>query len=388
MSNRPEDQNHLLPPSGLSSSPVRKVPKDYNFPRSVCDLVGRTPLLELARVGNGSRLLIKLECFNPTGSAKIRMALAMVRSAERRGQIKPGYTIVELTSGNTGLGLALAAAQLGYKFIGVVDSHAAPWKLAAMKAYGAELIVVDGPSDRPSTMLRRKKAEEICSSSPYVWWPDQHNNPNNPLGYSHLAEELDSAISASIDVLVASVGTGGTLCGTARRLRELGHSLTTIGVEPEGSIIFGPPAGSYKQSGAGAPGGFPVGCNVDTEAIDQGLKINDVKAFATCRVLAREKGLMLGGTSGAAIYEALRQLPSFPAGTTMVVIACDAGEKYQNTIFDDRWMIANKLLSDIAEHQVSGMLRAFDDSIALSNRQTANLSRYWFTAEGASARGL
>lgn len=209
MSNRPEDQNHLLPPSGLSSSPVRKVPKDYNFPRSVCDLVGRTPLLELARVGNGSRLLIKLECFNPTGSAKIRMALAMVRSAERRGQIKPGYTIVEPTSGNTGLGLALAAAQLGYKFIGVVDSHAAPSKLAAMKAYGAELIVVDGPSDRPSTMLRRKKAEEICSSSPYVWWPDQHNNPNNPLGYSHLAEELDSAISASIDVLVASVGTGG-----------------------------------------------------------------------------------------------------------------------------------------------------------------------------------
>lgn len=131
-----------------------------------------------------------------------------------------------------------------------------------------------------------------------------------------------------------------------------------------------------------------MGCNVDTEAIDQGLKINDVKAFATCRVLAREKGLMLGGTSGAAIYEALRQLPSFPAGTTMVVIACDAGEKYQNTIFDDRWMIANKLLSDIAEHQVSGMLRAFDDSIALSNRQTANLSRYWFMAEGASARGL
>ncbi|MDO5030860.1 MAG: cysteine synthase family protein [Corynebacterium sp.] len=328
-----------------------------------CDLIGNTPILELCTTGSGSRLLLKMECLNPTGSVKVRMALEMITAAEESGELKPGGRIVEPTSGNTGLGLAFVASQRGYKFTAIVDHHAAKNKLRSMQALGADLIFVgEKCADVPSTSLRRAKAESIVSEDSNAWWPDQHNNPNNPAGYAQLAAELDEQVTSGIDVIVAAIGTGGTLCGTTRRLRTLGHAAESIAVEPEGSIIFGGPSGPYKQSGAGAPSGFKVGANIRYDLIDRGVKVDDVKAFATARVLARECGILVGGTAGAAIYEGLRRLQELPTGTTMVVIVCDAGEKYLDTIFNTEWLRNNHVYSEIMERQVSRILRAYGDS--------------------------
>ncbi|WP_246816263.1 MULTISPECIES: PLP-dependent cysteine synthase family protein [unclassified Corynebacterium] len=333
-----------------------------------CSLIGNTPILELCNTGSGSRLLLKMDCLNPTGSVKVRMALEMIVAAEISGELKPGGRIIEPTSGNTGLGLAFVASQRGYKFTAIVDHHAAKDKLRSMQALGAELVFVgDKESCVPSTSLRRAKTAEIVAETSDAWWPDQHNNPNNPAGYWQLAYELDEQIPEKVDVLVAAIGTGGTLCGTTEHLRKLGHTAESLAVEPEGSIIFGGVPGAYKQSGAGAPSGFKIGNNVRYNLIDHGVKVSDVKAFAVARVLAREHGLMVGGTAGAAIYEGLRHLHEFQAGTTMVVIVCDAGEKYLDTIFDTDWLQKNHLYSEVMERQVSRMLRAYGDSRAIAS---------------------
>lgn len=212
---------------------------------SSAELIGHTALFELARTGSGSRLLLKLEQFNPTGSCKVRMAREMVLAAERSGKLKPGGHIVEPTSGNTGAGLALVAIERGYKFTAVVDGHASRDKLRAMKAMGAELVFVDGKGDGPSTVARRRVAEEIVKASG-AFWPDQHHNPNNNKGYVGLADELIEALGLDIDYLIGAVGTGGTLCGTVKELRDHGCRATSIGVEPKGSIIFGGPPGCHR----------------------------------------------------------------------------------------------------------------------------------------------
>lgn len=336
-----------------------------NQPRTISEIIGNTPILELCTSGVGSRLILKMDSLNPTGSVKVRMALEMVIAAEKSGALQPGGRIVEPTSGNTGLSLAMIASHRGYRFTAIVDHHASKEKLYSMEALGAELIFVGDPdSDRPSTTLRRETAESIIAQDPSAWWPDQHNNPHNPSGYVSLAEELTAQIPEGIDVIVAAVGTGGTLCGTTKHLRTSGHKAESIGVEPEGSIIFGGSAGSYKQSGAGAPAGFTIGHNVDYSLIDHGVKVSDVKAFATARVLARRYGLMVGGTAGAAIYQGLRQLQHYPPQTTMVVIVCDAGEKYLDTIFNQPWLEKHHLYSEVMERQVSNLLQAYQDSHA------------------------
>ncbi|MBW9064792.1 cysteine synthase family protein [Rhizobium herbae] len=328
-------------------------------------LIGHTPLFELARTGSGSRLLLKLEQFNPTGSCKVRMAREMVLAAERSGKLKPGGRIVEPTSGNTGAGLALVAIERGYKFTAVVDGHASRDKLRAMKAMGAELVFVDSNGDGPSTVARRRVAEEIVQRSG-AFWPDQHYNANNNKGYVGLAAELIEALGLDIDYLVGAVGTGGTLCGTVAELRDHGCRATSIGVEPKGSIIFGGPAGRYWQTGAGAPGGFTVGPNVDHALIDEGLTVGDVEAFTTARIVARRTGILVGGTAGAAIYVALNRLALTEPASTMVVLVCDAGEKYLDTVFNDDWLMERQLLSEAAHQRINGLFEAYVESIRLA----------------------
>ncbi len=329
------------------------------------DLIGDTPLLELARTGSGTRLLLKLEQFNPTGSGKVRMAQRMILEAERSGELKPGGHIVEPTSGNTGLGLALIALERGYRFTAVVDAHASRNKLRAMAAMGAEIVFVDtGATDGPSTVERRRVAAEIAERTG-AFRPDQHNNPGNNNGYGELAAELLEALPC-VDYLIGAVGTGGSLCGTARELRERGASVTTIGVEPAGSIIFGGPGGSYWQSGAGSPPGFTVGSNVDYASIDEGVKVGDVEAFTTARVIGRCTGLLVGGTAGAAAYIALKRLAMVPAGSTVVVLVCDSGEKYLDTIFDEDWLRARNLLNEAAHQRLYRLLHAYADSVGIA----------------------
>jgi cystathionine beta-synthase len=331
-------------------------PSLENIVSRVSDLIGRTPLFQLGATDDGSRLLLKLEQFNPTGSTKVRMAEQMVTEAEQQGRLRAGGHIVEPTSGNTGLGLALIAIERGYRFTAIVDHHACVDKIRAMTALGAELIYVGEPgSSGPQTVQRRQVAQRLAATGG-AFWADQHNNPGNGAGYRTLAHELLADVFGDVDYLISAIGTGGSLCGTVRELRALGSRVTSVGVEPAGSIIFDGAAGPYWQTGGGSPAGFPVGSNVDRSLIDEGVQVGDREAFATARVLARRTGLLVGGSSGGAVYAALCRLAALPEGSTVVSLVCDAGEKYLDTVFNDEWMGARDLLHPELERDIGQLL--------------------------------
>lgn len=322
----------------------------------VTDLIGNTPLFELASTATGTRLLLKLEQFNPTGAAKIRMAREMVLDAERRGLLDDGGHIIESTSGNTGLGLAVVAAERGYRFTAVVDHHACKDKLRAMHAMGTELVyVADDGDDTLATSAREDLAEAMAAARPDAYFTEQHNNDANALGYYAVAEELLADLDR-VDILLSAVGTGGSLFGTARRLRELGCPARVIGVEPVGSIAFGGPGGPYWQSGTGTPPGATVGTAVDYSLLDEGLKVSDSDAFATARAIARRTGLLIGGSAGGSVHAALTRLEEFPPASNVVTIVCDGGEKYLDTVFDDEWMSDRDLLDEATEREVLTLL--------------------------------
>ncbi len=313
--------------------------------RSVSDLVGRTPLLELPLRISGSRLFLKLEKFNPGQSMKDRMARSMLDDAERSGRLAPGGTIVESSSGNTATGLAMLAAERQYRLIAVVDRHASAEKLRTIRAYGAEvrLVETDLGDGRVGTAAREALAHEIAATTPGAVYLNQPDNPANASGYADtLAAELASELPA-IDLLVGAVGTGGSLSGTARGLRARMPGMRVVGVEPVGSIIFGGAGGSYYQSGTGTPEGVAIGQNVDFAVIDQGVKVGDREAFATARFLARQNGILIGGSGGGVLYAALEAITASGAPTTIAIVA-DGGEKYLDTIFDDEWLRARGLL--------------------------------------------
>lgn len=323
----------------------------------VSDLIGYTPLFELCRTENGSRLLLKLEQFNPTGTAKIRMARAMVDAAEAAGELRPGGRIIESTSGNTGLGLAVIAAERGYTFTAVVDNHACVDKLRGMKALGTELVyVVDDGTEELATAAREELAEKMADEDDTAIFTEQHNNPANAVGYYPVGRELDAALDGRIDVLIGAVGTGGGLCGTGLELRRTVPDVTIVGVEPKGSIAFGGPAHDYYQSGTGTPEGATIGALVDFDLIDEGVKVGDVEAFATARVVARKTGLLIGGSAGGVVYEALTRMAALPPETTMVALLNDGGEKYMDTVFNDDWMQARDLIDPTVEREIDEML--------------------------------
>lgn len=320
----------------------------------VSDLIGRTPLFELLRRADGARLLLKLESTNPTGSAKIRMARQMLDEAEQEGSLSPAGRVIESTSGNTGMGLALLAAERGYRFTAVVDRHASRDKLRAMQAFGAQLVYVsDG--DSLATADREALAARLAAADPGSIWTEQHNNPANANGYTQLAGELRAALGGRIDYLLGSVGTGGSLFGTARALRSMAcaeleaHAPQVIGIEPIGSIAFGGEGGAYYQSGTGTPPGAEIGALVDYNLLDEGIRVSDAAAFNTARYIARKKALLVGGSAGGVIYHALKMLATLPARATLVALICDGGEKYLDTVFNDNWMHERDLLdADIA----------------------------------------
>ncbi|MEV7777610.1 cysteine synthase family protein [Kitasatospora sp. NPDC088351] len=323
----------------------------------ISDLIGHTPLFELARADHGARLLLKLEMYNPTGSAKIRMARQMILDAEERGDLRPGGHVVESTSGNTGLGLAVVAAERGYRFTAVVDNHAAVDKLRGMRAMGTELVyVAEDGGEELNTAAREEFAEELARGKDNTFFTEQHNNPGNAVGYYAVGREIAQALDNRVDVLIGAVGTGGGLCGTARELKKAVPGLTVIGVEPKGSIAFGPPAHDYYQSGTGTPEGATIGLLVDFDLIDEGVKVGDVEAFATARVVARRTGLLIGGSAGGVVHEALTRLPALPPDAVMVAFVNDGGEKYLDTVFDDDWMNARKLVDHAVEAEIDEVL--------------------------------
>ena len=296
--------------------------------KNLTEIVGQTPLLQATAAGLQARLLLKLEYFNPGGSVKDRVALAMIEDAEERGLLKPGATIIEPTSGNTGVGLAWVGAARGYKVILTMPDTMSLERRNLLKAYGAQLELTPGAEGMKGAIAR---AEALCRDIEGAVILGQFTNPANPATHERTtAREIWADTEGRIDILVAGVGTGGTVSGTGRALRRLNPALQVVAVEPASSAVLSTgQAGKHKIQGIGA--GF-VPDTYDATVVDTVIAVTDDDAAAASRSLARRQGLLVGISSGAAFHAALR-LASLPenAGKTIVAILPDTGERYLST---------------------------------------------------------
>lgn len=297
--------------------------------KQLTELIGNTPMVELNGTSRhwalSKPLIAKVEYFNPGGSAKDRIALAMIVDAEKKGTIAPGATIIEPTSGNTGIGLAMVAAVKGYKLILTMPETMSIERRNLLKAYGAELKLTDGNKGMKGAI---DAAEELRDSIPGSIILQQFENPANPqCHYDTTAEEIWQQTDGNIDVFVAGVGTGGTLSGTGKRLKELNPNIHIVAVEPESSpILSGGKAGAHKIQGIGA--NF-IPANYNAAVVDEVITVNDDSAIDTARLLAHKDGLLVGISSGAAAYAAatIAKREDY-ADKRIVVLLPDTGERY------------------------------------------------------------
>ena len=291
---------------------------------AVGSAIGGTPLVELPRFARGAaRIFAKLEWFNPGGSVKDRIARAMVDEAEARGLLPPGGTIVEATSGNTGVALALLAASRGYRCVIVMPEGQGATKAKLMAAAGAEVVWTPA-ADRMSAAVER--AAEIAASTRGAWVPAQFTNPVNPrTHFETTGPEIAEQIGGRIDAWIAGVGTTGTFCGVARYLSERQPGILRVAVEPQGSILNGGEPGPHDVEGIGLSQLWPI---LDRSLIDEIVTVQDGPSFATCRELARSEGLFVGGSSGAAACAALQIARRLGPGKTVVTLFPDGAERY------------------------------------------------------------
>lgn len=299
--------------------------------QSITQLIGKTPLLELPLPQlreNKVRLLAKLESMNPAGSVKDRVANAMIAHAEQTGKLKPGATIIEPTSGNTGIGLAAVAAAKGYRVILTMPETMSVERRRLLAAYGAQLVLTPGAQGMQGAI---QKAEELAAQTPCSFVPGQFVNPQNPeVHYRTTGPEIWEDTDGQVNIFVAGVGTGGTISGVGKYLKEQNPAVKVIAVEPANSaVLSGKAAGAHGLQGIGA--GF-VPDTLDTTIYDTVMPINEQDAYETGRMLATKFGLLVGITAGAAVYAAI-QLAKDPenAGETIVTLLPDGGEKYLTT---------------------------------------------------------
>jgi cysteine synthase A len=290
---------------------------------SLLELVGATPLLKLARFAPGFDVRAKLEFMNPAGSVKDRIARSMIEDAERRGVLKPGVTLVEPTSGNTGVGLAMVAAVKGYKLIVVVPSGYAELKVKIVEALGAKVVRTEESKGMRGAIA---KAEEIVASGPGFFMPQQFANPANPRAhYDSTGPEIFEQCSGKVDAIVLGVGSTGTFTGCVQFLKEKNPSLLRVAVEPQGSILQGGEPGKHQVEGIGLSFFPPI---LDKSLIDESIMIFDDEAFETCRELGRTEGLLVGGSSGVAAAAARKIARRLGPGKTVVTLFPDAAERY------------------------------------------------------------
>ena len=296
------------------------------------NLIGNTPLLEVVNIENAehlrARVLVKLEYFNPGGSVKDRVALAMIEAAERSGALKPGGTIIEPTSGNTGVGLAMVAAAKGYKTVIVMPETMSEERRRLIAAYGAQLVLTPGAEGMKGAIA---KAEQLLAATPGAIIPQQFENPANPqVHYMTTGPEIWRDTEGAVDIFVAGVGTGGTLSGVGRALKERKPDVKVYAVEPASSPVLacGAP-GAHKIQGIGA--GF-VPKNYDAAVVDAVIGVANDDAFAAARLMARSQGVLVGISSGAALHAAIELArKSENEGKTIVAIMPDTGERYLST---------------------------------------------------------
>ena len=300
----------------------------------VTQLIGKTPLIRLNKISapQGAAVWLKLEGFNPGRSIKDRIAVSMIEEAEARGKIKPGDTIIEPTSGNTGIGLAMVAAAKGYKLILVMPDSMSIERRRILRAYGAQIVLTPGKEGMGGSIA---KAQDLCRHNADYFMPQQFTNPANPKAHEDgTAREIWQQMKGELSALVSAVGTGGTVSGIGRSLKKKDPDIIIAAVEPATSaVLSGEKPGPHKIQGIGA--GF-VPKVLEGDLIDRIFRVSDEEAYAMTVRLAREEGLLLGISSGAAVVAAITLAKELDDGQNIVAIAPDTGEKYLSTgLFDD-----------------------------------------------------
>jgi cystathionine beta-synthase len=307
---------------------------------SILDLVGNTPLVRLSRIreteGLRCDLLAKVEIVNPGGSVKDRIAIAMVDAAEEAGILKPGGTIVEPTSGNTGAGLAIVAAQRGYRCIFVMSDKMSDEKIALLRSYGAEVVVCPTavPPEDPRSYY--STAERLVRETPGAFRPDQYSNPANPLAHERTTgPEIWRQTNGRVTHFVAGIGTGGTITGVARSLKAQNPNVQIIGADPSGSVYSGGTGRPYLVEGVGEDF-WPT--TFDRDLVDRVVEVSDADSFLTARRVTRQEGLLIGGSCGTAVHASLEVARVLGPEDVVVVLLPDSGRSYLSKIFDDGWM--------------------------------------------------
>jgi cystathionine beta-synthase len=370
------------------------------YVESILDLVGNTPLVRLSKVTEGLRPLIlaKLEQLNPGGSVKDRIGLSMLEDAERRGLLRPGGTVVEPTSGNTGHGLAMAAAIKGYKMIFVMPDKMSAEKIALLRAYGAEVVICPTNVERESPQSYYSVADRLTREVPGAFQPNQYFNPRNPEShYRTTGPEIWRQTDGRITAFVAGVGTGGTISGVGKYLKEQNPAVRVIGADPEGSIFSGEIA-PYKVEGVGEdfwPGTF------DREVVDEFIQVTDRESFVAARKLARQEGILVGGSAGLALHAAIQVAVDSKPDDVIVVLLPDTGRNYLSKFFSDEWMRQNGYLQRLVPARVREVIDSHTDGVpelvsvgagksvgeAIDLMQQYGISQLLVTENGTAAGG-
>jgi cystathionine beta-synthase len=320
------------------------MPRDYP---TALDLVGGTPIVRLQKIGREVEpdILVKLEYLNPGGSLKDRIGLPLIEAAEREGKLRPGGTIVEPTSGNTGVGLAIAAAIKGYRCIFVMPDKMSQEKIALLRAYGAEVVICPTAVDADSPESYYSVSDRLAEEIPGAFKPDQYSNMANPDShYEVTGPEIWEQTGGEIDAFVVSVGTGGTISGAGRYLKERNPDIVIVGADPEGSVftaVDDSDVHPYLVEGIGKDT-WPR--TMAREIVDDWVRVSDRDSFLTARRLAREEGILAGGSGGTSVWAALEIAKRYGPGAQILTMIPDSGRNYLSKFYDDNWMLDHGFL--------------------------------------------
>jgi cystathionine beta-synthase len=329
---------------------------------TVLELVGNTPIVRLDRISRDvpGTILAKLEYLNPGGSVKDRIGLAMIEAAERDGRLKPGGTIVEPTSGNTGVGLAIAAALKGYRCIFVMPDKMSQEKIAMLRAYGAEVVITPTAVDPDSPESYYSVSSRLAEEIPGGFKPDQYSNAANPQAhYEHTAPELWEQTGGELDAIVISVGTGGTISGVGRYFKERKPGVLIVGADPEGSIYTAQSEHDLHPYFVEGIGKDTWPQTMDPDVVDEWVRVSDRDSFKTARRLAREEGLLGGGSAGTTVWAALQIAERLGPDAQILAMLPDSGRSYLSKFLDDNWMLEHGFLERAAPTpKVAELLRS------------------------------
>lgn len=325
---------------------------------TILELIGNTPLVRVHRLSRGMKpqILVKVESMNPGGSVKDRIGIRMLEDAERRGLLRPGGTVIEPTSGNTGVGLAIIAAIKGYRTIFVMPDKMSAEKISLLKAYGSEVVITPTavPPESPDSYYR--VADRLARETPGGFQPNQYYNQANPeTHYLTTGPEIWRQTDGKITHFVAGVGTGGTISGAGKYLKEQNPEVVVVGADPEGSILSGGELHPYKTEGIGEdfwPGTF------DPNIVDRWIRVGDRDSFRTARRVTREEGILVGGSGGTAVFAGLEVAQDLDESATIVILLPDTGRNYLSKLYSDQWMQDNGYLERLPAARVADLLRA------------------------------